>query len=151
MKLEIPLWRLLAALIVLTAGCKREEPKPETPEEVLKQYQAYIDKNKFEEARTLSTPAGRQWLSELEAIISNEKADSTVLDTRFLSLSCEGPGDTVQCACVMEDQYEKYTAEYRLVRLESQWLVDAPEEEIIIENDILESIPDSLLEEYLEE
>ena len=151
MKLEIPLWRLLAALLILIAGCKREEPKPETPEEVLKQYQAYIDKNKFEEARTLSTPAGRQWLSELEAIISNEKADSTVLDTRFLSLACEGPGDTVQCACVMEDQYEKYTAEYRLVRLESQWLVDAPEEEIIIENDILESIPDSLLEEYLEE
>lgn len=138
-------------LLFVLSGCNRDESKPEKPEDVLKQYQAYIDKNQFEEARALSTPAGQQWLTELEAIISNEQSDSTVLDTRFLSLTCEGPGDTLKCSCVMKDQYERYTAEYRLVRLEGQWLVDAPEEDIIIENDIIESVPDSLLEQYLEE
>ena len=150
MKMIRTLFCLLAVLAAL-AGCKQEESKPETPEEVLKQYQANIDKNKFEEARALSTPAGQQWLSELEAIISNEQSDSTELDTRFLSLSCEGQGDTLVCACVLKDQYERYTADYRLVRLEGKWLVDAPEEEIIIENDLIESVPDSLLEEYLME
>lgn len=139
------------ALLAVLPGCKQEETKPDAPEEVLKQYQAYIDKNKFGEARELSTPAGQQWLSELEAIISNEQSDSTELDTRFLSLSCEGKGDTLVCACVLKDQYERYTADYRLVRLEGKWLVDAPEEEIIIENDLIESVPDSLLEEYLME
>jgi len=151
MKITIPSLFLLAALIILM-GCKREEPKPETPEDVLRHYQSYIDKNKFEEARALSTPAGQQWLSELEAIISNEQqVDSTVLETKFLSLSCRGPGDTLTCFCALEDQYERYTAEYRLVRLQGQWLVDAPNEDIIIENDIIESVPDSLLKEYLEE
>lgn len=141
----------LAAVLAALVACKQEESKPETPEEVLKQYQSNIDQNKFGEARALSTPAGRQWLTELEAIISNEQVDSTVLDTRFLSLSCEGAGDTLICSCVLEDQYEQYTAVYRLVSLEGQWLVDAPEEDIIIENDLIESIPDSLLEEYLDE
>ncbi len=150
MKITILSLFLLPVLIILI-GCKREEPKPETPEEVLRHYQSYIDKNKFEEARALSTSAGQQWLSELEAIISNEQVDSTVLETKFLSLSCAGPGDTLTCSCVLEDQYERYTAEYRLVRIQGQWLVDAPEEDIIIDNDIIESVPDSLLKEYLEE
>ena len=142
---------ILMAFLFLLIGCKQETPESETPEEVLKQYQAFIDKNKFEEARALSTPAGRQWLSELEAIISNEQVDSTMLDTRFLSMACEGPGDTIKCSCVLEDQYERYTAAYRLIHIEGRWLVDAPEEDIIIENDVIESVPDSLLEEYLED
>ncbi len=150
MKITPSLFHIIPILFALTS-CKQGEPEPQKPEEVLKQYQAYIDKNLFEEARGLSTPAGQQWLAELEAIISNEQTDSTVLDTRFLSLSCEGAGDTLKCSCVLEDQYERYTADYRLVRLDGQWRVDAPEEDIIIENDILESVPDSLLEEYLEE
>ena len=40
----------------------------------------------------------------------------------------------------MEDQYEKYTAEYRLVKVEGKWLVDAPEDDMIIENDIIEAM-----------
>lgn len=138
-------------ILSVFSGCRQEEQKPVKPEDVLKQYVYCIDKNEFEKARGLSTPAGQQWLSELEAIISNEQTDSTVLNTKFLSLSCEGPGDTLLCSCVLEDQYERYTAQYRLVRIGEQWLVDAPEEEIIIENDIIESVPDSLLEEYLQD
>ena len=53
----------LAAVLAALVACKQEEPKPETPEEVLKQYQSNIDQNKFGEARALSTPAGRQWLT----------------------------------------------------------------------------------------
>ena len=63
----------------------------------------------------------------------------------------EGPGDTLMCDCVLQDQYEKYPAEYRLIRMDNRWLVDAPQEEIIIENDIIESIPDSLLQEMMDD
>ncbi len=133
------------------SSCQNKPEKPQSPEEVLRQYQAYIDKNKFAEAKALSTPAGKEWLSELEEIIADEQADSTMLSTKFISLACEGQGDTVTCMCVLEDQYERYPAEYRLVKMEGHWLVDAPEEEIIIENDIIEAIPDSLLDEMMEE
>ncbi len=150
MNTSIPILCLIAAVATL-AGCKQERSKPEKPEDVLRQYQAYIDKNKFEEARALSTPKGRDWLAELEKIIKNEQTDSTLLDTKFLSLFCKGPGDTLVCNCVLEDQYERYTTDYKLIRIDGQWLVDAPEEDIIIENDVIESIPDSLLEEYIEE
>lgn len=150
MNTSIPILCLIAAVATF-AGCKQERSKPEKPEDVLRQYQAYIDKNKFEEARALSTPKGRDWLAELEKIIKNEQTDSTLLDTKFLSLFCKGPGDTLICNCVLEDQYERYTTDYKLIRIDGQWLVDAPEEDIIIENDVIESIPDSLLEEYIEE
>ncbi len=141
---------LFLFLSVTLAACKNEPAHPEKPEDVLKQYQAGIDKNDFETAGELSTPAGRQWLAELAKIIASEQADSTMLDTRFLSLQCEGEGDTLLCHCVLQDQYEKYPAEYRLIRLDGRWLVDAPQEEIIIENDVIDAVPDSLLDQMME-
>ncbi|MCB0569973.1 MAG: hypothetical protein KDC66_09435 [Phaeodactylibacter sp.] len=140
----------LFILSVALAACKNEPARPETPEDVLKQYQAHIDDNDFEAASKLSTPAGQKWLNELAKIIASEQADSTVLNTRFLSLHCEGEGDTLLCNCVLQDQYEKYPAEYRLIRIKGAWLVDAPQDEIIIENDVIEAIPDSMLEQMME-
>ncbi|MCB0552573.1 MAG: hypothetical protein KDD02_03395 [Phaeodactylibacter sp.] len=145
------LFFFITLLSVALGGCKNEPAPPVMPEDVLKQYQGYIDKNDFVAARKLSTPAGQQWLVELAKIIASEQADSTMLDTRFLSLHCEGQSDTLLCSCVLQDQYEKYPAEYRLIRMDGQWLVDAPQEEIIIENDVIESIPDSLLQQMMDE
>lgn len=132
-------------------ACQQTAQQAKTPEEVLMQYQKYIDNNQFEEAKKLSTAAGKEWLSELASIIEDEQPDSTLMNTQFLSINCQEEGDILVCDCVLEDQYEKYTATYRLVKEEEQWLIDAPEEEIIIENDIIEALPDSLLEEIMEE
>jgi hypothetical protein len=137
--------------IFCLVACQSEPKQPETPEEVLRQYQHYIDNNQFEEAKTLSTDSGKEWLTELASIIADEQPDSTLLVTKFISLNCEEEGDVLICVCVLEDQYEKYPAEYRLLKIDDQWLVDAPEEEIIIENDIIEALPDSLLDKIMEE
>lgn len=131
-------------------SCQPDSSRPETPEEVLKAYQQYIDNNQFEEAKILSTEEGKEWLSELAAIIADEQPDSTILSTSFLSVNCTEKEEALICECVLEDQYEKYTAEFRLVKVDGHWMVDAPEEDIIIENDILEGMPDSLLDAILE-
>jgi hypothetical protein len=137
-------------VIFFMISCQPDSNQPETPEEVLKLYQQYIDNNQFEEAKTLSTEAGKEWLSELAAIIVDEQPDSTILTTRFLSVNCTEKERMLICECELEDQYEKYTAEFRLVKVEGRWMVDAPEEDIIIENDIIEAMPDSLLDAILE-
>ena len=139
---------LLFSLFIIS--CQPDSNRPETPEEVLKLYQQYIDNNQFEEAKTLSTEAGKDWLSELAAIIADEQPDSTILSTNFLSINCTEKEDTLICECELEDQYEKYTAEFRLVKVGGNWMVDAPEEDIIIENDIIEAMPDSLIDAILE-
>ncbi|HMQ47040.1 MAG TPA: hypothetical protein PKA00_06325 [Saprospiraceae bacterium] len=142
---------LATACLICLNACKNESKKDQTPEEVLQEYQGYIDRNEFDAAKQLSTPAGQNWLSELAEIISMEQPDSTILNTEFLTMNCTGEGDTLICACQMRDQYEQYPAEYILVRINERWLVDAPREEIIIEDDIIEAIPDSLLEKMMEQ
>lgn len=145
------LWSGVIMVILLWSCGSEAPPLPEDPEEVLKQYQAFVDKNLLEKAKMLSTPAGQAWLDELKAIVEEEQPDSTLFHTEFLSVNCMGEGDTLRCQCVLEDQYERYTSDYHLVKLNGQWLIDAPQDEIQIDNDILEQLPDSLVREMMQE
>lgn len=147
-KLNIKL--LIGAALLFFAACQ-SEPPPRSPEEVLKDYQALVDQNQLEAAKDLSTPAGQQWLDELAGIIEDELPDSTLFHTEFLSIACTGDGDTLLCQCVLQDQYERYNSTYIMVRTDGQWRVDAPRDEIQIDDDILENLPDSLLEEMMGE
>jgi len=129
---------LLCLPLLVLLSCRREPELPNTPEEVLRLYQSHYDKNEFEEAKELSTPAERQRLDDLKAIIESEPADSTIFTTTFLSINCQVLQDTATCICEVKDIEEPYTTEYKLVRMDGQWLVDAPEEEVEIEEDFME-------------
>lgn len=129
---------LLNLAVLALFSCQREPKLPNTPEEVVRQYQAYYDKNLFEEAKALSTPAERQRLDDLKSIIESEPADSTIFTTTFISIQCQAQQDTAVCLCEVKDIEEPYTTEYKLVRINGQWLIDAPEEEIEIEEDFME-------------
>lgn len=143
---------LTSLFFFATTGCKNQssldENLPNTPEEVIQQYQAWIDNNQFAEAKHLSTPRERARLEELAEIIADDLIDSTILHSVFLEIRCQTIGDTSRCRCKIEDEYETYTIEYRLLRVKGQWLVDAPEdsdiptEEII--DDILKQAPQEL-------
>ncbi len=122
------------------AGCQSEPP---TPEAVIRQFQAHIDKNEFAEAKALSTPRGQQRLDDLEAIIAGELADSTIFNTTFLEIDCQIDGDTARCLCLVQDSYEQYKSDYKLVRVNGKWLVDVPEEESADEEEFIEML-DSL-------
>lgn len=129
---------LCSPLLLLLLSCKREPKLPNTPEEVVRQYQAYYDKNEFEKAKELSTVAERQRLDGLKSIIESEPPDSTIFTTTFLSIHCTTKQDSATCSCEVKDMEEPYTTEYKLVRINGQWLVDAPEEETEIEENFME-------------
>jgi hypothetical protein len=125
-----------------------------SPENVLRRYQAFVDSNRFEEAKQYSTSKGREWLNELAAIIAAEAPelqDSTILHTRFLNINCRGKGDIVHCLCLVEDEYERYETEYVLVWEGDRWLVDAPDDNFIIEDHLIEQMLESLQDSFFEE
>ena len=49
-----------------------------------------------------------------------------------------------ECICELEDEYERYKQLFRLVQKDKYWLVDAPDEEIIINDEVLLNVIDSL-------
>lgn len=129
---------LLCLPLLVLLSCQRKPKLPNTPEEVVRQYQVYYDQNQFAEAKELSTPAERQRLDDLKAIIESEPADSTIFTTTFLSINCQTNKDTAICLCEVRDIEEPYTTEYKLIKIDGQWLIDAPEEEIEVEEDFME-------------
>ncbi|MBK7872588.1 MAG: hypothetical protein IPJ74_18855 [Saprospiraceae bacterium] len=141
---------IFIAVIVLVA-CQREPKIPEAPEDIVKKFQGYIDKNQFDEAKRLSTPRGQARLTDLEAIITGELADSTIFNTTFLNINCQINLDTARCLCLVRDNYEEYETDFKLVRMNGQWLIDVPEEELIEEEEFIESLDslnfDSLFQE----
>ena len=140
------LFFLLAGLVLFAC-----ESEPTPPAEVVKQFQGHIDKNEFAEAKALSTPRGQQRLDDLEAIIAGELADSSIFNTTFLEIDCRINGDTARCLCLVEDSYERYETDYKLVKMDGKWRVDVPEEESVDEEEFIEMLDslnyDSLFQE----
>ena len=133
------------ALLFLTCilgGCQPDRPPTERPDPavVLQHYQSHIDSNRFAAAQELSTPAEQERIALLAQILAGEDPDSTLLHTRFLATRCEIQEDTALCYCEMEDDYERYEQVFRLVWRQGQWLVDAPDEEIFIEEKVIDSL-----------
>lgn len=117
-------------------------PLPNTPETVVREYQACMDSNRFERAALLSTPDGKDMLSMLAEIMAGDPPDSTIIHTQILRMDCTTVVDTALCQCLLKDEYEEYESLFRLIRMEGQWLVDVPEEEDVemTEEDFLEQI-----------
>lgn len=132
------------SLLACLWTCESDPATP--PEEVIRMYQAYIDQNQFDQAAQLSTPAEQKRLQELEQMIAAD-VESTILETTFERIDCEIQSDTTRCTCLLEDQYEAYTAMFVLVKSNGNWLIDLPEDEAIEYDEELEAIIDSLLQD----
>jgi hypothetical protein len=119
--------RLLLPLLILCcfSTCKRDAPPQDAPEHALRQYQAYIDNNQYDEAIAMSTPAEQQRLAR-EARLMQLEPDSSLLHTTFLSIQCTEILDTAYCACQLNDAYGAYEARYRLVKIKQYWQMDTP-------------------------
>lgn len=145
----------LSLLGIVSLACKREgkgvvhnAPEPQTPEEVVRLYQAYLDQNAFDKAKTLSTAKETARLEEVSRIVAAENQDSTRTNSIFLKLNCTVQPDSVRCACTIKDQYETYDTDFFLVRFKNRWLVDAaPQEELLFDEEELEGILDGMLEQ----
>lgn len=121
-----------------------EEPLPTTPEAVVRLYQKYLDNNKFELAKRLSTPKEQERLNMLSEIISGDLLDSTLLKTVFIKLDCKEDAITAICTGVYKEDDEEYEDEFKLTKIDGQWLVDVTEEEVFFETQ--EVVNDSIVE-----
>jgi hypothetical protein len=140
-----PLTVLWLGLSVMATACQKKEVLPNTPEDVIKAYQAFYDKNQFDEAKKLSTQAEQQRLNDVAKMVISFSADSTQLKTIFVHLECQTKGDTSLCECLLKDQDGTYNVQYRLIRFKGQWLVDAPQESMDAPDKLLESGIDTLI------
>ncbi|MCI5081919.1 MAG: hypothetical protein MRY78_09510 [Saprospiraceae bacterium] len=133
---------------IILPSCQEDSQAGADPEEVIRLYQGYIDKNEFAEAKRLSTVKEQMRLVEIEKIIKEESARdpeaAAILHTAFHTINCEVKEEAAICICDLEDEYERYKQEFRLVRINNSWKVDAPEEEIIIDDEIIQDAIDSL-------
>lgn len=121
-----------------TAGETLEEDTfvhPDTPEEVVRQYQYYLDNDKYTYAKRLSTPAGQEILNYLEKRLSDQPADSTIINTEFLSIVCRKTGEEANCIGVIEEEGEKFELVFKVIKIDGKWLVDANEDDYELEYD----------------
>jgi len=126
----VALRRSFIFLLIGTA-CNTNTSLPDTPEEVIRKYQKYIDLNQYHAAIALSTPAEQRRLEKEAQIIALAPTDSTIFHTRFKQLDCrEAAAKITICSCWMEDEYGVYNGLFRLVKMNGEWRVDIPVEDI---------------------
>lgn len=126
MKLLYILYGLFLFPLFFTS-CQKGGTTSGEPERVVRQYQGFIDNNRFEAAKKISTYKEGERLTRLAADMAKEKHDA-ILNTEFLDISCEEKSGIALCLCDLRDQYEDYSVVYKLVLSGSNWLIDAPDE-----------------------
>lgn len=113
--------------VVAAWSCKRDHHQAASPEEIIRQYQALIDANRYEEAKALSTPQEQLRLEADAELMAMLPADSTLTRTIFLKMDCkEAARDVAHCNCLMEDQEGEYEAVFKLVKIDGIWRMDLP-------------------------
>jgi len=146
---------LLTCLCALSSCVQQDKPMgqtagrlPETPEEVVRQYQVYLDQNDFNRAKTLSTSREAERLDEVSRVVAAESQDSTRTYSTFLKINCVVLADSARCACTIRDQYETYDTDFVLIRYNRRWLVDsAPQEEILFDEEEIEEALNGMLKQ----
>lgn len=111
-----------------------------SPEWTVQKYQQLVDQNQFDEAKELSTPAEQARLDQLAAVMVRESLGETVLNTRFLQVNCDTEGALSYCQCLVEDEYERYEMVYKLTWRQGQWLVDAPDNRGVGEEEVIDGV-----------
>lgn len=125
-------------LLFLLGGCNSDtadnnaaqKALPNTPETVARQWQEYIDTDKFDEATELSTARGKEWINLLKKFIEGLPIEETaaIIQTTFTEMNCIEEGDFARCGYILEEEGELIKDTFYLNKVNGQWLVDIPEE-----------------------
>lgn len=119
---------------LLWGGCQQNntdsaaETFPNTPEGVVRQYQAYLDKNEFDKAKRISTDAEQERLELLKGIITGELLESSTMTTQFTQLSCQETRNTAICIGAYVEDGEAFEDTFYLEKVDERWLVTITEE-----------------------
>lgn len=94
-----------------------------SPEEVALQWQASVDKNQFELARSLSAHQARKYVDLLDSITAGDTTQVTQTD--LLQLQCVIEGQKAVCSYFVEDENgEKRPDTMILLQRKGRWIVD---------------------------
>ena len=126
--------QLIATIFILfLVNCSNEssssttnEPLPNTPEAVSKQWQFYLDNNEIEKVATLSTITTKEWLTENKELFLN---DTQVYKTEFVKMDCQTKDDRAACIYTIKEEGELIDDVFLLKKIRGQWLVDIEEDE----------------------
>lgn len=100
----------------------------QTPEGIVRQYQSYLDKNEFDQAKRVSTAAEQSRLEMLKGIITGELLESSTMTTTFIDLDCNEVGNKALCVGKYAEDGETFQDTFYLEKIDDQWLVTITEE-----------------------
>lgn len=114
---------LFFCTIALLLGVFCKSKPALTPEETAQQWQAHIDKNRFDLARKMSTGEALIYIDELASY--NTGSDTLEWeDNVMLNLKCQITGDSAICTYHFEDELgEPAPGQLGLRRVKGHWLV----------------------------
>ena len=142
------------AITLLGTFCKSKPAL--SPEEAVQQWQAHIDKNQFDLARSLSTGEALLYIAELASY--NGTTDTLAWENNAtLNLKCQIIGDSAICTYHFEDELgEPAPGQLALKRIKGYWLVsrinfdDEPPADSLRQGDERLLFPTDSLDEDLE-
>ena len=138
-----PLVFLFALLLLhVLAGCRfRQGPGPE---QVVRRWQDYIDRNKFDSARIYSTELARSYVDFLDAITQGDTTEIT--QTTLYELGCDIRGDSAVCHFLIEGEMgEKIPDTLVLYKIKGRWLVHRVEGVMVIPVDTFQPGDEGIL------
>lgn len=130
----------------LLFSCQNEAPQEnqipspagKSPATVLREWMGYYDNNEYQKAKALSTQRAVAFLEAMEELTASISADSTILHTEFLDLSCQEYSDHAICVALIKDEElsEVYRDTFLLAREKNYWLIDIPESSLLEEESL---------------
>ncbi len=109
-------------LFALLAGWQCQPAEPTPPEEVVRLWQSYIDRNRFDSARLYSTELARSYVDFLDALVQDDSAEIT--QTYLRDLQCSVIGDSAICHYLIEDELGEYIPDTLILkRVGKRWLI----------------------------
>ena len=133
---------LVIALMLFACTSSTPPPSivlPNTPETVARQWQQYVDENRFEAAKQLSAPNASEWLQWVsETLTEDILKEDTLAPGKILGMTCVENNNQAACAYSFDDNGLVYQDTFALLRVDGQWLVDIPKEALIENDDMIE-------------
>jgi len=132
---------LLCCFLFAFANCTSDKKDlPNTPEKVARQWQDWVDSNQYQKAKELSTGNAINWINWAEETIKANGGENEVLAPAiFIAMNCEEHGNKAICGYILNDEGYEYRDSFYLEKINGQWLVDIPKEDLI-EDDTLEEL-----------
>ncbi len=100
---------------------------PQTPEAVVRTWEAQIEQNQFALAKLIRTGKTLETVVSLDSTNNIERIPPS--NTKILSIACEEKGEKATCACMLEDSEGKIQCTYFLLRQNGQWMLQDAESE----------------------